>query len=98
MSGQAQQIPLNYTEINMCHACDTVTLRWLVRNPAGLADNPPAIVGMVSIGTIPAPRGNEFPFYIHTLYSEFNVRLWLSQQQAAGFCHSNSSASYYCAE
>ena len=53
------------------HNCDTVVLHWRS------AQEPQIITGNIVLETVPAPAGNEYPWQIETVYSEFNSGAWL---------------------
>lgn len=36
-----------------------------------------ALPGLVILETIPAEEGNQYPYRVHTIYSEFNSAAWL---------------------
>ncbi|KAK4546267.1 hypothetical protein LTR36_001944 [Oleoguttula mirabilis] len=83
--GQGQQAPINFQQLNIWHSCDTVIIRWETTNTANITDVKP-VIGMISMETCQAPYGNEYPYYIDTVYSEFDAGAWLQNIIAAGFC------------
>lgn len=42
-----------------------------------LTTKPQALPGLVVLETIPAEEGNQYPYRVHTIYSEFNSAAWL---------------------
>ncbi|KAK3114244.1 hypothetical protein LTR53_007640 [Teratosphaeriaceae sp. CCFEE 6253] len=89
--GQGQQAPINFYQLNMWHSCDTVIIRWETTNTANITGVRP-VVGLISMETTKAPEGNEFPYYIATVYSEFDAAAWLKNIVEAGFCGTPATA------
>ncbi|KAK3628747.1 hypothetical protein LTR56_018349 [Elasticomyces elasticus] len=87
--GQGQQDPINFFQLNMWHSCDTVIIRWETTNTANITTVRP-VVGLISLETVEAPAGNKYPYYISTVYSEFDSGSWIKNIQEAGFCGSTS--------
>lgn len=84
-TGQGQQPPINFKQLNIWHNCDTVMIRWETTNTANISDVKP-VVGLITMETCKAPRGNQYPYYIDTVYSEFDAGAWLQNLQEAGIC------------
>ncbi|KAK5137265.1 hypothetical protein LTR08_000235 [Meristemomyces frigidus] len=82
--GQGQQAPINFQQLNLWHSCDAVIIRWETTNTANITDVKP-VIGLITMETCKAPDGNQFPYYIDTVYSEFDAAAWLQNIQAAGF-------------
>ncbi|KAK3616078.1 hypothetical protein LTR56_022434 [Elasticomyces elasticus] len=87
--GQGQQDPINFFQLNMWHSCDTVIIRWETTNTANITTVRP-VVGLIALETVEAPAGNKYPYYISTVYSEFDSGSWIKNIQEAGFCGSTS--------
>ncbi|KAK5122147.1 hypothetical protein LTR85_004393 [Meristemomyces frigidus] len=83
--GQGQQAPINFNQLNIWHNCDTVVIRWETTTTANITNVKP-VVGLITLETCQAPYGNEYPYYIDTVYSEFDAGAWLQNIIAAGFC------------
>ncbi|KXL48285.1 hypothetical protein M433DRAFT_138071 [Acidomyces richmondensis BFW] len=90
--GQGQQQPINFQQLNIWHSCDSVIIRWETTNTANIPNVKP-VVGMITMETCPAPQGNEYPYYIDTVYSEFDAGAWLQNLQAAGICNQSAGSS-----
>jgi len=90
-AGQGQQAPINFFQLNMWHSCDTVIIRWETTNTANITGVRP-VVGLISMETTQAPAGNKFPYYISTVYSEFDSSAWLKNIVEAGFCGTPATA------
>lgn len=90
--GQGQQPPINFQQLNIWHSCDSVIIRWETTNTANITNVKP-VVGMITMETCPAPQGNTYPYYIDTVYSEFDAGAWLQNLQAAGICNQSSVSS-----
>ncbi|EMC98285.1 hypothetical protein BAUCODRAFT_419645 [Baudoinia panamericana UAMH 10762] len=88
--GQGQQEPINFNQLNIWHSCDTVIIRWETTNTTRLNTTRP-VIGMISMETIAAPAGNLYPYYIDTVYSEFDAGAWLENLQDAGICSTNTT-------
>lgn len=88
--GQGQQAPINFIQLNLWHSCDTVIIRWETTNTANITNVKP-VAGIITLETAPAPTGNQYPYYIHTVYSEFDAGAWLQNIQEAGLCPSSTS-------
>ncbi|KAF2718378.1 hypothetical protein K431DRAFT_287661 [Polychaeton citri CBS 116435] len=69
-AGQSAQPPIPFDQLNIWHSCDTVIIRWYSN-----MDVP--VPGIIVMETCPAPAGNQFPYQISTVYSEFNSGAWL---------------------
>lgn len=85
MIGQGQQPAINFQQLNIWHSCDTVIIRWETTNTANITDVKP-VIGLISMETVRAPRGNPYPYLIDTVYSEFDAGAWLQNLQEAGIC------------
>ncbi|KAK5118913.1 hypothetical protein LTR62_000124 [Meristemomyces frigidus] len=83
--GQGQQAPINFHQLQLWHSCETVVIRWETTNTANITNVRP-VVGMITMETCEAPAGNLYPYYIDTVYSEFDAAAWLANLQDAGFC------------
>ncbi|KAK3680075.1 hypothetical protein LTR78_000452 [Recurvomyces mirabilis] len=83
--GQGQQAPINFYQLQMWHSCDTVIVRWETTNTANITNVRP-VVGIITMETCEAPAGNQYPYYVDTVYSEFDAAAWLSNIRDAGFC------------
>ena len=83
--GQSQRAPVPYKQLDLWHTCDTVIVRHELF-PCLRGANPRPIVGMLYMRTTPAPVGNRFPYYIQTIYSEFDVVTYLTDLIEAGAC------------
>jgi len=90
--GQGQQAPINFNQLDIWHSCDTVIIRWETTNTANITNVRP-VVGVIVLETCQAPAGNPYPYYIDTVYSEFDAAAWLQNIEDAGFCASTSSSS-----
>jgi len=88
--GQGQQAPINFFQQEIWHNCDTVIIRWETTNTAPIA-NPKPVVGLITMETCQAPRGNQYPFLIDTVYSEFDSGAWLENLEQAGICSTNTT-------
>jgi hypothetical protein len=86
--GQGQQPNINFNQLNIWHSCDTVNIRWETTNTAPIP-NPRPVVGMIAMEVSKAPQGNEYPYWIDTVYSEFDAGAWLSNLVDAGICKGN---------
>jgi len=89
--GQGQQAPINFNQLDIWHSCDAVTIRWETTNTANITNVKP-VVGIIVMETCQAPYGNEYPYYIDTVYSEFDAGAWLQNIEAAGFCAPSTSS------
>ncbi|KAF2773067.1 hypothetical protein EJ03DRAFT_153050 [Teratosphaeria nubilosa] len=85
ISGQGQQASINFNQLNIWHSCDTVVFRWESTNTADIPNVRP-VVGIISAEVTPAPSGNEYPYQISTVYSEFDAGAWLQNLNDAGIC------------
>lgn len=83
--GQGQQPPINFFQLEMWHNCETVIIRWETTNTAPIANVRP-VVGMITMETCKAPAGNEYPYLIDTVYSEFDAGAWLANLMDWGIC------------
>jgi len=83
--GQGQQAPINFQQLKLWHNCDTVMIQWKTTNTANITNVQP-VIGLITMETCQAPAGNEYPYYIDTVYSEFDSATWLQNIQAAGYC------------
>lgn len=88
--GQGEQAAINFNQLNIWHSCDTVIIRWETTNTANITDVKP-VVGLISMETCQAPYGNEYPYLIDTVYSEFDAGAWLQNLIAAGFCPASAA-------
>jgi hypothetical protein len=86
ITGQGQQAPINFNQLNIWHSCDTVMIRWETTNTVTNITNIRPVVGMITMETCEAPQGNAYPRYIDTVYSEFDAGAWLQNLVDAGFC------------
>lgn len=86
IGGQGQQAPINFNQLNIWHSCDTVVIRWETTNTVTNITNVRPVVGMITLETCPAPAGNAYPYYIDTVYSEFDAGAWLQNLYDAGIC------------
>jgi hypothetical protein len=89
--GQGQQAPINFNQLQMWHSCDTVVVRWETTNTANTTTVRP-VVGVLVLETCEAPAGNQYPYYIDTVYSEFDAAAWLKNIQEAGYCPGASAS------
>jgi hypothetical protein len=87
-TGQGQQPQINFNQLNIWHSCDTVNIRWETTNTAFISSSRP-VVGMIAMEVSQAPQGNEYPYWIDTVYSEFDAGAWLSNLIDAGICKGN---------
>jgi len=83
--GQSQQPAINFQQLEIWHSCDTVIIRWETTNTAPIANVRP-VVGLISMETCKAPQGNEYPYWIDTVYSEFDAGAWLANLEDWGIC------------
>lgn len=83
--GQGQQASINFQQLDIWHSCDTVIIRWETTNTANITNVKP-VVGVIVMETSLAPAGNQYPYLIKKVFSEFDAGAWLSNIQAAGFC------------
>jgi len=86
--GQGQQPAINFNQLNIWHSCDSVIIRWETTNTANIT-SPRPVVGMISMEVSKAPQGNAYPYWIDTVYSEFDAGAWLSNLIDAGICKGN---------
>jgi hypothetical protein len=84
-TGQGQQPPINFQQLQMFHSCDTVTIRWMTTNTAPIP-SPKPVVGIIIASVVPAPSGNKYPYIIDNVYSEFDAAAWLQNLNDAGIC------------
>lgn len=84
-TGQGQQAPINFNQLDIWHNCNTVFIRWETTNTANITNVKP-VVGLINMQTCKAPQGNKYPYYIDTVYSEFDSGAWLQNLIAAGDC------------
>ncbi|CAK4030984.1 Hypothetical predicted protein [Lecanosticta acicola] len=76
MAGQGSQPAIPFEILNTWHNCDTVTMRWRTSAPGTVVPEEP-VTGIVVMETIYAGSGNDEPWLIETVYSEFNSGAWL---------------------
>jgi hypothetical protein len=89
--GQGQQAPINFNQLDIWHSCDTVVIRWETTNTANITNVRP-VVGIIVMETSQAPAGNQYPYYIQNVYSEFDAAAWLENIVEAGFCPPQSTS------
>ncbi|KAH9829128.1 hypothetical protein Tdes44962_MAKER09163 [Teratosphaeria destructans] len=82
---QSEVASINFNQLNIWHSCDTVVFRWESTNTADIPNVRP-VVGIISAEVTPAPSGNDYPYQISTVYSEFDAGAWLQNLNDAGIC------------
>lgn len=83
--GQGQQPPINFKQLQLWNACNSVIIRWETTNTANITDVKP-VIGLIVMDTVKAPAGSQYPFLITRVFSEFDAGAWLQNLQEAGFC------------
>jgi len=71
-SGQGGQPSIPFDTLNLWHTCDTVIIRWRTNTGSGPED----VTGIIVMETT-YQGGDDEPFLINTVYSEFNSGAWL---------------------
>lgn len=84
-TGQGQQPPINFKQLNIYHTCDAVIIRWETTNTAPIP-TPRPVVGIIIMEVEKAPAGNQYPWIIKTVYSEFDAGAWLQNLEEFGIC------------
>lgn len=88
MTGQGQQPPINFKQLQLWNACSSVIIRWETTNTAPIPD-PKPVIGLIVMDTVKAPPGAQYPYLIVRVYSEFDAGAWLQNLQQAGICPQN---------
>lgn len=83
--GQGQQPPINFKQLQLWNACNSVIIRWETTNTANITDVK-TVIGLIVMDTVKAPAGSPYPFLINRVFSEFDAGAWLQNLQQAGFC------------
>jgi len=76
--------------LNVWYSCDTVTIRWrsaqtpqivstrsITSSSTLQSDSRNQVTGIIVLETVFAPSGDQFPWKISAVYSEFNSGSWL---------------------
>lgn len=91
-AGQGQQAPINFKQLNIWNACNSVLIRWETTNTAPIP-SPRPVIGMIAIEVSQAPSGSQYPWLIDTVFSEFDAAAWLQNLEEAGnICSVNPSS------
>lgn len=91
-TGQGQQPPINFKQLNIESNCNFVTIRWETTNTAEIP-HPRPVVGIILIEVEKAPSGSKYPWLVHTVYSEFDSAAWLQNLEQWGICTLTNSGS-----
>lgn len=83
--GQGQQPHINFKQLQLWNACNSVIIRWETTNTANITDVKP-VIGLIVMDTVKAPVGSQYPYLINRVYSEFDAGAWLQNLQEAGIC------------
>lgn len=87
MVGQGQQPKIHFIPLQIWHGCTELNIRWMTDNTATrpIPDEKP-VVGIITAEVVKSPYGSQYPWWIHTVYSEFDAGTWLQNLQASGTC------------
>jgi hypothetical protein len=92
-TGQGEQPPINFAQLQLWNSCDAVTIRWMTTNTVNQTDPNlekgyvvKPVTGIIVMATQPAPEGSQYPHVINTVYSEFDAGAFLQNLVAAGIC------------
>ena len=94
--GQGQQPHINFRQLDIWNACDTVIIRWETTNTANATSTFTAIrpvVGIIVLEVIRAPAGSTYPWIIDQVFSEFDSGAWLQNLEEAGICGTSQTPS-----
>lgn len=86
-TGQGQQPPINFEQLQMWHTCSSVTARWETTNTAPISDVKP-VIGIFVLETVAVGDA----FKIERAYSEFDAGAWLQNLQEWGICGTSADA------
>jgi len=84
-TGQGQQPPINIKQLGIWHTCDTVIIRWETTDTAPIP-TPRPVVGIIIMEVEKAPAGNQYPWIIKEVFSEFDSGAWLQNLEEWGIC------------
>jgi len=91
-TGQGQQPAINFKQLGIWNTCNTVIIRWETTNTAPIP-TPRPVVGVIIMEVEKAPAGNQYPWIIKEVFSEFDSGAWLQNLEEAGICATTNPSS-----